>query len=94
MELGAHACRAQDHRTSDLPDTTLRARRQSGANGSPATRLSTVKPRERGSVMRVISSWWMRSNPAGRVGLTLGGLFIAGFAGMIGYILVVIAQGH
>lgn len=44
--------------------------------------------------MRVISSWWMRSKPAGRVGLTLGGLFMAGFAGMIGYILVVIAQGH
>jgi hypothetical protein len=44
--------------------------------------------------MRAISSWWMKSNSAGRVGLTLGGLFIAGFAGMIGYILVVIAQGH
>jgi hypothetical protein len=54
----------------------------------------TVNPGERGSVMRVISGWWMRSNPAGRVGLTLGGLFMAGFAGMIGYILVVIAQGH
>lgn len=51
-------------------------------------------PGERGSVMRAISSWWMRSNSAGRVGLTLGGLFIAGFAGMIGYILVVIASGH
>jgi hypothetical protein len=44
--------------------------------------------------MRAISSWWMRSNSVGRAGLTLVGLFIAGFAGMIGYILVVIASGH